>query len=254
MAKILSVPTTLTKLVTKARQRVIITGLVIALCVAAGFLISSWFYLGALSIIPLWSRAVIKRKIITSGQVGEQVTAQVLAALPKEYVVLHDLFLCDGLRTAQIDHLVLGPNGIFLFETKNHQGIIEGYPEELYWVQKRPQLGSDEIKIHNPIKQAQSHAYVLRGLINSNSPAIFGNRHMARYLWVQPVVVFTNPNTEVRIEGKCSTPVIRPHEVVDWVINYQARFTMTPEQINRMARVILNHIRRDFSGEVIAQS
>lgn len=258
MAQVISAPTTLAKLVTKAQRQVLLASLATVLCIMSGFLVTPWLFLGALIAIFLGSRAAIKRKILTTGQVGEEVTAQALAALPKGYVVLHDLFLYDGPRTAQIDHLVLGPNGIFLFETKNHQGVIYGNPEQVYWVHKKPRLDNEINKIYNPIKQAQSHAYVLRGLINNNSSTIFGNRHAARYLWVQPVVVFANPNTEVYIEpgdtGKQNTPIIRPNEIVDWVLNYQARFMLTEDQVARMTEVILEHVRRDASGKLITQS
>lgn len=52
------------------------------------------------------------------GAAGERRTATDLARLPAEFVVLHDLRM-PGSR-ANIDHLVIGPTGVFTVETKSY--------------------------------------------------------------------------------------------------------------------------------------
>jgi hypothetical protein len=52
------------------------------------------------------------------GAAGERRTANDLARLPKEFAVLHDLRM-PGSR-ANIDHLVIGPTGVFTVETKSY--------------------------------------------------------------------------------------------------------------------------------------
>lgn len=52
------------------------------------------------------------------GAAGERATGRALDGLPKGYVVRHDLVL-PGTR-ANIDHVVIGPTGVYTIETKNY--------------------------------------------------------------------------------------------------------------------------------------
>ncbi len=57
------------------------------------------------------------------GAEGEIRTARILERLGREYVIQHDLVL-PGTR-ANIDHLVIGPTGIFTVETKNYSDPVK---------------------------------------------------------------------------------------------------------------------------------
>jgi len=65
-----------------------------------------------------------------SGAIGEEAVIRELVKLPDSYVVFNDVNLSFGksirwkkyneyVKSCQIDHVVIGPNGIFLIETKN---------------------------------------------------------------------------------------------------------------------------------------
>lgn len=54
------------------------------------------------------------------GATGEEKIGAILAALSDEYVVIHDLECPNG----NIDHVVIGPNGVFQIETKAHGGKV----------------------------------------------------------------------------------------------------------------------------------
>ncbi len=58
------------------------------------------------------------------GAEGEARTAGVLASLPPEWTTLHDL-QWPGRRLANIDHVVIGPGGIFVIDSKNWSGRVE---------------------------------------------------------------------------------------------------------------------------------
>jgi hypothetical protein len=61
------------------------------------------------------------------GAAGEEAVARVLANLPAGFEVFHSLDLGGGLlmwRRGDLDHLVIGPTGIFAIETKNWQGCV----------------------------------------------------------------------------------------------------------------------------------
>ena len=57
------------------------------------------------------------------GAFGEERTARLLAALPGRYVVLHDRRV-PGSR-ANIDHLVIGPTGVWVVDTKVYRASLE---------------------------------------------------------------------------------------------------------------------------------
>ncbi len=54
------------------------------------------------------------------GAEGERITAQRLAALPARYVVFHDLHVPGS--SANVDHLVIGPTGVFMVDSKAYSG------------------------------------------------------------------------------------------------------------------------------------
>jgi Nuclease-related domain len=57
------------------------------------------------------------------GKRGEVAIAEALKALPNDYMLLNDLMLPDG--RGNVDHLVMGPNGLFVIETKNYSGFLK---------------------------------------------------------------------------------------------------------------------------------
>ncbi len=58
------------------------------------------------------------------GAEGERATAEALAALPTEtWTVLHDV-KWPGRTYANIDHIVVGPTGVFVIDSKNWSGAV----------------------------------------------------------------------------------------------------------------------------------
>lgn len=58
------------------------------------------------------------------GAEGEVAVARVLDALPDGWVTLHDL-AWPGRQRANIDHVVIGPGGVFVVDAKNWSGRVE---------------------------------------------------------------------------------------------------------------------------------
>jgi hypothetical protein len=55
------------------------------------------------------------------GAVGEALVALTLAELPNEFVVVHDV----SQRFGNIDHVVIGPTGVYVIDTKNWTGSVK---------------------------------------------------------------------------------------------------------------------------------
>lgn len=70
----------------------------------------------------------IEAKLKRLGLNGEQYVAQIIERdlLPKGYRVLHDIVLKSGERKFNIDHLLIGSNGVFCIETKTWSKPMRG--------------------------------------------------------------------------------------------------------------------------------
>jgi hypothetical protein len=70
------------------------------------------------------SEAVEQPALWLRGAQGECRTATILHSLPDDFVVFHDFHGRDvkgNRKNANIDHIVVGPTGVFVIDTKNHQ-------------------------------------------------------------------------------------------------------------------------------------
>ena len=56
------------------------------------------------------------------GAAGEAATAALLARLPRRFVVLHDLRIPG--RRANVDHLVVGPTGVWVVDSKSYRARL----------------------------------------------------------------------------------------------------------------------------------
>jgi hypothetical protein len=71
------------------------------------------------------------------GAVGERRTAVLLAALERHgWSVLHDLAIPRS--QANIDHLVIGPGGVFVIDSKQYRGRLRLYPSGRLWHGRYP--------------------------------------------------------------------------------------------------------------------
>lgn len=84
--------------------------------------------------------------------------------------IVNDLFLKgqDG-KTAQIDHVFINKNGIWVIETKNYSGKIFGKEEDREWTQVLA-YGEEKHKFYNPIKQNNTHVYRVKEKLGWDSP------------------------------------------------------------------------------------
>ena len=89
---------------------------------------------------------------------------------PPKYRCYHDLLVPHSYRTAQIDHIVISESGIFVLETKNMVGKIEGSVSSQKWTQV---LGSRKYQFLNPLIQNDSHLRTLANYLNLDTSLFF---------------------------------------------------------------------------------
>lgn len=130
------------------------------------------------------SRAV---RATRKGYEGEAQMGKALEKLPNGWRVFHDL----DLEGENVDHLVVGPGGIFNLEVKNYSGKVIATPKGLWNKGKR----QDKI-----VKQAWRQSHKLRELLGVE---------------VVPILVFVGDELEGHQVGRLL--VMQPKQAVDYL-------------------------------------
>jgi hypothetical protein len=165
------------------------------------------------------------------GAVGEETIAAHLNALGLPYRVIHDVVL-PSMR-GNIDHVVLGPNGVFVIETKNHNGFITCNGDS--WTQRKVgQLGTPYLgKIGCPSKQVKRYAITLRDFIRNK---------MNRDVYVNGVVVFTNREVALRINNP-TVGVLRPDRLCQFIKTYSSKEILQDNELRALESAIQPYSR-----------
>jgi hypothetical protein len=131
------------------------------------------------------------------GAIGENIVADALARLGNDHIVIHNLRL-DGRGDA--DHIVVGPAGAMVIETKYLAGRIV-CQDNGRWTQ----LKRDEVRqIADPAAQVQRAA--------DGVTYILGRRGLT-YVPVYAVLVMAHPRVELDV-ARSPVLVVRPFELV----------------------------------------
>lgn len=180
--------------------------------IAIGLFIVGWYYF---LLLQYWN--------YRRGIIGEQKVTKVLsAALSDEYSVFNNVKL-KGIW-GDIDHIVVGPTGIFVIETKNIRGRISYYGDD--W---------EGVRRGSPSKQARINAIRIKKILAS-----VPNLH-SRSFWVQGVVVLADNRAQI-IERKPPehVRVTRIDGLADYIKSEPRR--IETQEIERIEAEISNKI------------
>ena len=125
---------------------------------------------------------IISRKAKMLGDFGENKLYLFLQNLPPYYYTLNNILLQTKYGSTQIDHVIVGPFGIFVIETKNHKGCIFGDCYGKVWTQV---LTTGHYTMYSPYLQNLGHL-----------------KHLSRQLqiplnYMQGAIVFTNEDADL---------------------------------------------------------
>jgi hypothetical protein len=195
-----------------ASYRAIVT-LSVGLLEIAGF---------AASLIPLAAFLFYQRKynIYRGGRQGEQdVVGTLSRSLNDDFSLINGVCIGGG---GDIDHIVLGPGGVFVLETKNWSGKININGDQ--WQRPGKQaMGS-------PSLQAKRNTQKVKRLLDQSSAL--------RSIWVEGIVVLTNKHASLNVNNPTVTilklPQLASH-IKGRPINH-----LTEQQIQQIAKQIQN--------------
>jgi len=136
--------------------------------IALGLFIVGWYYL------------LLQYLNYRAGIIGEQKVTRILsAALSDEYSMFNDVKL-KGMASGNIDHIVVGPTGIFVIETKNYKGKISYYGDNWEGVGRR-----------SPSRQARINAMRIKKILASSTSL------ESKPFWIQGIVVLADRRAEI---------------------------------------------------------
>ena len=153
------------------------------------------------------------------------VTQVLKSKLNDDYYLVNDvLYINDKGNKENIDHVVLGPKGVFAIETKHWGGKVTC--KGSYWQVPFP-FG------RSPSSQAKGNAVWVRNAIKASG--IFETLN----LWVKPIVVFSNPDVELDVIDP-EVEVVTLDKLVNSITSYDDKgYNFSPEQLRLMGEEIL---------------
>ncbi|GAA1758793.1 hypothetical protein GCM10009747_17030 [Agromyces humatus] len=149
------------------------------------------------------------------GALGEHEVARRLAALGPGWFVLHSVPVGTG--SSDLDHVVIGPAGVFTINTKHHRG-------QNVWVGGRRILVNGQRTDH--LRNAKYEAKRTSKLLSVAARMLVD---------VTPIIAVVGARRMTVRERPFDVAVVREHELVRWL--QRNPVTLTPEQVQHIATV-----------------
>ena len=131
------------------------------------------------------------------GNKGERIVANILDQLDESYHVFHDVKLPN--HKGNIDHIILGKNGLFVLETKHLKSLIK--VEGDLWTG----YGEKELRL-SPSLQLKRNIVELKKFLGKRK----------QKFWVDEAIIFTNPKVELYIVNP-TVRILKPNELIKWI-------------------------------------
>jgi hypothetical protein len=172
------------------------------------------------------------------GALGENKIVTTLEALSDEYYLINDFAVSfspaifhrqenDYIMSVQIDHILVGPSGIFLIETKN-------------WSEK----SIESLDLHSPVQQIKRASFALFRLLNnetSNNQLRLNSHHWGeKKISIRNLLVLINSKP---IEDFQHVKILTVNQLLGYVKYFKPIFSI--EETQRIADFILQINEQD---------
>lgn len=181
-----------------------------------------WVAIGLTAAYFIWKLLRRKNPKTAAGYIGEKNVAHQLKYIGAEYKVFNGRHVRARTGAQEIDHLVVGPNGLFHIETKNWGGHIRFTDKGV----ERSKEGHHE----DPTAQLYRHESVLKELLR-------GNKLEAD---VVGVLCFSSPTCTLDGESPAFVTV-KLDRLVHAIKTHKPKRTLTKDEIKAVAALIEQH-------------
>lgn len=200
------------------------------------------FFTKGLALIPMFIILIIgssiekKRKNLWQFNVGREESFEALDNLPNEYTILHNVELKNNVQMLHLNHVVVGPTGVFVVKAKNWATEkVVGSVHDLNWTLYRMNHSYNE---KNPIKQVKSQIHFFSSFLKENGV----------HVWVQGIVYLSNKASTYEIElDKLNEDSFIPvfltaasgeELLYDYVVNYPAPKELSEETQKKIIKLL----------------
>jgi len=142
-----------------------------------------------------WSKGVRRVESYFKGARGEERVAAILDTLPGTWHVFHD-FVAGGYH---VDHVLVGPTGIYAVETKNWRGRVT--------VEKGEMIVDGRLADRSPLLQTQRQADAVKVAL----------KNAGQECEVSPVLCLASDTFAERLQSVGGTTVLNASSLVAWV-------------------------------------
>lgn len=176
-----------------------------------------------LTALKLGGPTTRRLRSIRRGRLGERLVVDMLRGLPDEYWLVNDVTL--GLARGSIDHVLIGPCGVVVLETKRVAGNIRCRDDE--W-----SINGD--RLTDVSRRVNSGACAVRYFLAERHPELV----FTALRWVESVIVFTHPLS--RLEANHGqTIVVRYSQLFQAVLELAKKQRLEPAIAEQLARTLI---------------
>jgi hypothetical protein len=171
-----------------------------------------------LGAVPLGVKVSHRLSSVRKGRLGERLVTDLLRRLPDDYWLVNDVML--GRMRGNVDHVLIGPCGVVVIETKRLAGRIRCWGDE--WSVNGRLRGSIS-------RQVNAGASAVRSFLARPHPEL---------RWVESIIVFAHPLCRLEV-NHAKTAVVRYSELAQVILELAKRHRMAPETATRLAQSLV---------------
>ena len=176
------------------------------------------------------------RRIKTAGNIGEKAVRDVLEKLPPEYKSVSGIYLgIEGSLRLELDHVVIGPSGMFILETKAFGITPEGVNNRLVlFINKDGEWSKTEhgrrVPLNSPEEQITRQQQIMQDFL--------------RPINITPRVIMVLANRKAalgRIERRPPFVITRLEDLPNYIVKPAAGQELSPEMISSALSLLHMH-------------
>lgn len=160
------------------------------------------------------------------GLTGEAIVAAILEDLSDDYCVINDLTTNFG----NVDHVVIGPTGVFLIDAKNWRGIVASDGKGELLLNGRP---TDKPTIRPFVVRLMTIKDKVRVLAPETNPYFRG------------LFVFASAIVDADWGSTGSVHCLREDKLIGYIIDQKIPKKLSPEEVERIAQAFLGLAKMD---------
>jgi hypothetical protein len=195
----------------------VVTLIPIALALAFGYILTA-------ATIPillvLIGNVAMRLDRVRKGRRGEREVTGLLRRLPDDYFLVNDVMIAGA--GGNVDHVVVGPCGVLVIETKRLAGKIRCYRDDWYVNGYRRRSVSRQVK---------RQAAALREFLAARHADVRGE-------FIRAITVFTHPRCRLVEIDRAQVTVARYSELLQVVLDIGQQRRMAPMLAKRLAGIV----------------